>query len=86
VEGESLLFRLDDEGFAVSTGSACSSHSLKISHVLQAIGLDVVDAQGSLRLSLGFDNTRDEVDQFLAKFPSIVAGLRAISPLYKKGK
>jgi cysteine desulfurase len=85
VEGESLLFRLDDEGFAVSTGSACSSHSLKISHVLQAIGLDVVDAQGSLRLSLGYDNNEEEIDQFLAIFPGVVAGLREISPLYKKG-
>jgi cysteine desulfurase len=85
VEGESLLLRLDDEGFAVSTGSACSSHSLKISHVLQAIGLDAVDAQGSIRLSLGFDNTEEEIDQFLDVLPKVVAGLREISPLYRKG-
>ena len=85
VEGESLLFRLDDEGFAVSTGSACSSNSLKLSHVLDAIGLDAVDAQGSIRLSLGSDNTKEEVERFLSVFPRIVQELRDISPLYKKG-
>jgi len=85
VEGESLLLRLDDEGFSVSTGSACSSHSLKISHVLQAIGLEAVDAQGSIRLSLGADNTEEEVKAFLSIFPNVVKELRDISPLYKKG-
>jgi cysteine desulfurase len=86
VEGESLLLYLDDAGFAVSTGSACSSHSLKISHVLQAIGLDAVASQGSLRITLGHDNTQDDVERFLAAFPKVVGDLRAISPLYKSKK
>ena len=85
VEGESLLLRLDDEGFAVSTGSACSSHSLKISHVMQAIGLDAVDAQGSIRISLGYDNSQEEIDKFIDVFPKVIDELRKISPLYKKG-
>lgn len=86
VEGEALLLYLDDAGFAVSTGSACSSHSLKISHVLQAIGLDAVASQGSLRLTLGHDNTQEDVERFLQVFPKVVADLRAISPLYKTKK
>lgn len=84
IEGESLTLLLDAEGFAVSTGSACSSHSLKISHVLSAIGLDPVDAQGSLRLTLGLDNTEEEVDKFLKVLPEIVLRLREMSPLYKE--
>ncbi len=84
IEGESLILLLDAEGFAVSTGSACSSHSLKISHVLSAIGLDPVDAQGSLRITLGLDNTEKEVDKFLEVLPEIVLKLRKISPLYKE--
>lgn len=84
IEGESLTLLLDAEGFAVSTGSACSSHSLKISHVLSAIGLDPVDAQGSLRLTLGLDNTEEEVDKFLKVLPEIVLRLRKMSPLYKE--
>lgn len=86
IEGESLLLDLDDEGFAVSTGSACSSHSLKSSHVLEAIGVDIVDAQGSIRLSIGYDNTEEEIEQFLTVLPKVVTRLRAVSPLYKKGK
>lgn len=85
VEGESLLFRLDDEGFAVSTGSACSSNSLKLSHVLDAIGLDTVDAQGSIRFSLGQDNQKEEIDKLVEVLPRVVRELRDISPLYKKG-
>jgi cysteine desulfurase len=84
IEGESLILSLDAEGFAVSTGSACSSHSLKTSHVLSAIGLDPVDAQGSLRLTLGLDNTEEEVNKFLKVLPEIVLRLRKMSPLYKE--
>ena len=84
IEGESLILSLDAEGFAVSTGSACSSHSLKISHVLNAIGLDPVDAQGSLRVTVGLDNTEDEVDKFLEILPKVVLKLRRMSPLYKE--
>jgi len=84
IEGESLILSLDAEGFAVSTGSACSSHSLKISHVLNAIGLDPVDAQGSLRVTVGLDNTEEEVDKFLEILPKVVLKLRRMSPLYKE--
>ena len=86
VEGESLLLYLDDAGFAVSTGSACSSHSLKISHVLHAIGLDAVASQGSLRITLGHENTQEDMDRFLTAFPKVVGDLRAISPLYNSKK
>ena len=54
------------------------------SHVLSAIGLDPVDAQGSLRITLGLDNTEKEVDKFLEVLPEIVLKLRKISPLYKE--
>lgn len=84
LEGESLLLRLDYEGFSVSTGSACSSHSLKTSHVLTAIGLNPIDAQGSLRVTIGSDNTDEEIDKFIEILPKIVEKLRNMSPLYKK--
>jgi cysteine desulfurase len=83
VEGEALLLRLDDAGFAVSTGSACSSHNLKISHVLKALGVDAVCAQGSLRVSLGRFNTDADIEAFLSALPSVVQNLRQMSPLYK---
>ncbi len=83
VEGEALLLRIDDAGFAVSTGSACSSHNLKISHTLRALGLEALMAQGSLRISLGRHNTTEEIDLFLNIFPEIVEKLRLMSPLYQ---
>ena len=84
VEGESLLLSLDAEGIAASTGSACSSTKLKASHVLLAIGLDEVQAHGSLRLSLGRNNTEDEIQYVLERIPGIVNRLRKMSPLWKK--
>lgn len=86
IEGESLILRLDEEGICASTGSACSSRSLEPSHVLLAIGLTPVQAHGSLRLTLGKDNTEEDIDYVLEKLPSIVAELREISPLYAKRK
>ena len=83
IEGESLLIHLDDKGVAGSTGSACSSKSLKPSYVLTSIGLKPVDAHGSLRLSLGKDNTEKEIDYVLEVLPEIVENLRKISPLWK---
>lgn len=82
IEGEGLLMRLDDAGYAVSTGSACSSHSLKTSHVLEAIGLDAVTAQGSLRITLGHGNQQKDVERFVPALVQVVASLRALSPLY----
>jgi cysteine desulfurase len=83
IEGESLLLHLDMLGIAVSTGSACSSTSLEPSHVLLALGLKPEEAHGSLRITLGKDNTQEDVDYLLEKLPSVVARLREMSPLSK---
>ena len=81
LEGESILMRLDLAGIEASSGSACTSGSLDPSHVLLAIGLPHEIAHGSLRLSLGMENTEEEVETVLDKLPGIVANLRAMSPL-----
>ena len=78
VEAESLLIALDLEGFAVSTGSACSSGTLEPSHVLRAMGLPAHRTQNSIRFSLGAGNTEAQVDALLAKVPSIVDKLRLL--------
>lgn len=80
IEGESLVLMLDDKSIAASTGSACSSKSLEPSHVLLAIGLKHQDAHGSLRLTLGRNNTGEEVDYVMEILPGIVEKLRQISP------
>jgi cysteine desulfurase len=86
VEGESLVLRLNAAGIAGSTGSACSSKKLEPSHVLLAIGLDPVDAHGSLRLTLGRDTTEADVQNVKETLPRIVDELRDMSPLYTRGK
>ena len=83
VEGESMLLNLDLEGICASTGSACSSSSLEPSHMLLAMGLSHEQAHGSLRFSLGKWITEEEVERVLDVLPSIVAKLRAMSPLLK---
>lgn len=80
VEGESLVFKLDMAGIAVSTGSACSSAKLEPSHVLLAIGLSPKDAHGSLRISLGRWTKKSDIDYLLDILPKIVKDLRKISP------
>ncbi len=84
IEGESVMLMLDDEGFLVSTRSACATGSLRASHVLLSLGLSHADAQGTLVLSLGLDNTAEDVSAFLAALKKVVTTLREISPLYKK--
>lgn len=84
IEGEAMVLRLDQAGIAVSSGSACSSSSLKPSHTLTAMGLSAEEAHGSLRVTLGFENTMEEVNYFLEVLPGIIKDLRDISPLYKK--
>ncbi|MDD3170609.1 MAG: aminotransferase class V-fold PLP-dependent enzyme, partial [Candidatus Pacebacteria bacterium] len=79
IEGESLVMLLDKEGIASSTGSACSSRSLEPSHVLSAIGLRPEEAHGSLRLTLGKDTTRKDIDFTVEKIKKAVAKLREIS-------
>jgi len=83
IEGESLVLLLDSRGIEASTGSACSSKSLEPSHVLLAIGLKPEDAHGSLRITLGKDNTEKDVDYLLKVLPEIVSELREMSPFKK---
>jgi cysteine desulfurase len=73
VEGEALLSELDRQGFAVSSGSSCTSSTLRPSHVLEAMG---VLSHGNVRVSLARDTTREEVDRFLDALPAIVTAVR----------
>jgi cysteine desulfurase len=84
IEGESMLLLVDQEGFACSSGSACTSGSLEPSHVLKAMGINVRLAQGSLRITLGRENTALEVDRFLEVLPGVVNRLREMSPFKRK--
>lgn len=86
VEGEAMLLNLDIEGIAASSGSACSSGSLEASHVLIAIGLEPVTAQGTIRFSLGKDNTKEEIDYTIDIIKKSVKRLREMSPLFNETK
>jgi cysteine desulfurase len=81
VEGEGIIMGLDLAGVAVSSGSACTSASLEASHVLLAMGVQPVPAQGSIRFSLGRGNTAADIDYVLETLPPIIARLRAMSML-----
>ena len=83
VEGESMLIMLDMKGICASSGSACTSGSLDPSHVLLAIGLPHEIAHGSLRLTLGADTTKEQIDTTVDAIKEIVAHLRSMSPLYE---
>ena len=85
IEGESILISLDLEGVAVATGSACTSSIYEPSHVLLASGIKPEVAQGSIRITLGEQNTKEEVEYLLKTLPPIVKRLRKMSPLNKKG-
>ena len=84
IEGESMLMLLNSQGVAVSSGSACTSRALKASHVLIAMGLSHAVAQGSILLTLGIDNTPEDMDYILEVLPPIVDRLRQMSPLYSE--
>ena len=83
IEGEALLLKLDMAGICASSGSACTTGSLDPSHVLLAIGLTHEVAHGSLRLTLGGENTMEDVDYILEKLPAIVKYLRDMSPVWE---
>ncbi len=84
IEGESVMLMLDDDGIAVATRSACATGSLRASHVLLSIGRSHADAQGTLVITLGMDNTEADIDHFLQSLQNVVKTLRDISPLYQK--
>jgi cysteine desulfurase len=84
IEGESLVLMLDDENIAVSTRSACAAGALQASHVLLSIGRDFADAQGTLVITFGLDNSDEDVSRFLKALKEAVKTLREISPLYAK--
>lgn len=83
IEGESILLKLDLNGIAASSGSACTSGSLDPSHVLLAMGMPHEIAHGSVRLTLSDETTQEDIDYTVEKLKEIVAYLRAMSPLYK---
>ncbi len=83
IEGESLLIMLDMKGICASSGSACTSGSLDPSHVLLAIGLPHEIAHGSLRMTLGEETTREDLDYIVDTLKEIVANFRGMSPLYE---
>jgi cysteine desulfurase len=84
IEGEALVIALDLKGLAVSSGAACSSGAIEPSHVLTAMGLPADRARGSIRVSLGKQNTDDEIDFAIGLIPETVARLRELSPLWGK--
>ncbi len=86
IEGESILFTLDLEGIAVSSGSACSSGSLEPSHVILALGTPAELAHSSIRFSLGRETTEEEIDYTVEVLKKTVERLRAISPLFNMEK
>jgi cysteine desulfurase len=84
IEGEALLLMLDMRGIAVSTGSACASGESEPSHVLSAMNVDPVAAQGAVRFSFGHYNTQEDVDYTLDVLPEVVSNLRLMSPVWNK--
>lgn len=83
-EGEGQALMCDVNGIAVASGTSCVSKALKISHVLSAIGLEHALASANIIVSLGKDNTSEDVDYFLATFPKIIAKLRSMSPMWEE--
>jgi len=84
VNGEDLIIKLDEHGIAASTGSACSVHTQKASHVLKAMGFNHEQITGSLRISFGYANTLDEINQAVEVLKKVVSELRSVSPYKTK--
>ena len=84
IEGEAMLLFMDMEGIQISSGSACISRSLKVSHVMLAMGVDAATAQGSLLFSFGMENKEDDLNRVLQVLPPVVERLRNMSPVYRK--
>lgn len=82
IEGEGMLLFLDEKGIYVTSGSACTSKTLKMSHILSAIKVDPAIAQGSITMTLSKYNSKEDIDYVLQEFPPIVQRLRNLSPLY----
>jgi cysteine desulfurase len=84
IEGESIVLHLNEKGIFASTGSACSSRKLEVSHVLQAIGLSHEESHGSIRFSLGRETKESDIRHVIRIMPKIVEKLRKISPIAAK--
>jgi cysteine desulfurase len=82
IEGEGFVIAMDLKGISVSTGAACSSGAIEPSHVLTAMGLSGEEARGSIRFSLGKQNTEEEVEYVLTQVPEVVEKLRELSPVW----
>ncbi len=82
IEGEGFVIAMDLKGISVSTGAACSSGAIEPSHVLTAMGLSGDEARGSIRFSLGKQNTDEEVEYVLEMVPEVVSKLREMSPVW----
>jgi cysteine desulfurase len=83
-EGEAIILYLDLEGIAVSTGSACASGSLDPSHVILATGLPAECAHGSIRISLGRENTEEDISYMLDRLPKVIGRIRDMSTAYSR--
>lgn len=80
------MLHLSFSGIAGTSGSTCSSEALKVSHVLEAIGIDPFWAQGSVTFTLGIDNSIEEVELFLKELPKAVDKLRSLSPFGRRSR
>jgi len=86
VEGESIVLALDLKGIACSSGSACTSGATEPSHVLKAMGVDAILAQGAIRFSIGRSTTKEQLDYVLSVLPEVIGRLRDMSPVYNQQK
>jgi cysteine desulfurase len=80
-----LVKALDEHGISASAASACSSKDSDASHVLSAIGLEVEDARSSIRLTIGRENNKSDIEYVLDVFPRVIEELRLVSPSWNKG-